>query len=640
MACLGLVTTLAIVLVLTRPARADWPHLRGPNYDGASTETGLADSWPTAGPPILWSRDLGQGHSGFVISADKLYTQWQDATGQYLRCMDPATGRTIWEMRYAGAWQAHSAYPGPYATPTIYRGKVYYTSPTGLVGCADADTGAPSWSLNVRDRFGGKGFEFGYAATPLVEDGRVILPVGGPAAGLVALDTKDGHSLWQAGSDAASYCPAFPFTFQGRRCVIGYMQNALLLVEATTGKVLHRRQLSGGYDEHSAWPLYHEPHLLLTAPFRAPASRWELKSGADGALQCQPGWTSRELSNDIASSVLYGGHVYGFDLKAMQASSHRPSRGTFRCLDWSTGDTRWSTDRVGHAVVLAADSKLFLLNDSGSLILARADPTDYAELGRVQLFEDEVCWTPPTLWQGRLFVRSPSRAICVYVGRPEDRPPTVEGATADPPARRWRLNPVWLVSREREYPNDAPSAEEAWLWFGSSLLLAFGGGLLGTGAVRLALWRLFDRSLSGVPLFLGLAFVLGLLGPNAIGALADRFLFTWPVSLYAAFQAAVRGYRRADQCREEAHACWAARLELTGFVLVCYAYFAACRTVGFSIGWAFLIGFPLGFPFAILAARAEERRQPWAMPAWTVLGYTAFFGAGQGMLVWKAAQVE
>src|SRR5581483_2323889 len=107
--------------------------------------------------------------------------------------------------------------------------------------------------------------------------------------------------------------------------------------------------------------------------------------------------------------------VFGFDLRQLQTSKHRKSRGEFRCLAWDTGKVCWSTDRIGHASVLAADGKLFLLNDSGELILARADPAEYRELARTQLFADETCWTPPTLDDGRLFVRSPSRGVCVYV---------------------------------------------------------------------------------------------------------------------------------------------------------------------------------------------------------------------------------
>src|SRR5262249_7328518 len=160
---------------------------------------------------------------------------------------------------------------------------------------------------------------------------------------------------------------------------------------------------------------------------------------------------------DIVSSVLYDGHVYGFDLRQQQASKHRPSRGTFRCLEWATGKTRWSTDQVGQAAVLAADGKLLLLGDTGTLILARADPAGYQALARTSLFEDELCWTPPTLWRGRLFARSPSQAVCLYVGRPEDQPAAAAAPAPAPAARARRLDTTWLLSRERDYPNDAPS---------------------------------------------------------------------------------------------------------------------------------------------------------------------------------------
>ena len=43
-----------------------WPFIRGPSYDGSSAEVELADSWPEAGPPVLWTLPLGQGYSAFV----------------------------------------------------------------------------------------------------------------------------------------------------------------------------------------------------------------------------------------------------------------------------------------------------------------------------------------------------------------------------------------------------------------------------------------------------------------------------------------------------------------------------------------------------------------------------------------------
>jgi hypothetical protein len=611
----------------TQTVLADWPHVRGPNYDGVSLETGLADAWPVDGPRRLGSYDLGQGHSGIVVGDGRLFTQRQSATGQFLVCLDPATGQLLWETRYARPWQFQGAYPGPYATPTYSGGKVYFASPTGLVGCADAASGSIDWSLDVQERFGGRGYGFGFAATPLVDEGRVILPVGGETASLVALNAADGRVVWTAGGDPASYCPAYPITFGGRRCVVGYMENALVIAASADGSILHRRRLSAGYDEHSAWPIYREPHLLLTAPFRAAAVRWRLDK-ADGAIAATETWTSKFLSNDVASSVLYGDSVYGFDLKQLQVSPHRPSRGTFRCLDWATGRLCWSTDSVGHATVLAADGLLFLLGDTGELILARANPEKYEELGRIALFEDEICWTPPALWRGRLFVRSPSRLLCFDVARE----PIVAAKTVEPlpAATGRRFDPSWLLTREREFPNDAPSAREARLWFGASLVLLGVAALTAIVVSAIVHW-LFSRS-AALPVFLAASIVLGFLGPNVLSAWADRCLFTWPLCLFAGLHAVTRSVGSPDTRA----ASWSSRMGLLAFLVLCAAYFLACRLVGMSVGWYYLFGLPFGLPFSAWADHQERRGRPRAAGL-TLVAFTAFFWAGQALFWWKSA---
>jgi hypothetical protein len=102
----------------------------------------------------------------------------------------------------------------------------------------DAQTGVMLWSLNVREKFEGKGYGFGFD--------RVFFPAGGPTASLVALDANDGRTIWTAGTDPASYCPAFLILFNGRLVIVGYLENALMLVDGTTGKLLHRQSLSVG----------------------------------------------------------------------------------------------------------------------------------------------------------------------------------------------------------------------------------------------------------------------------------------------------------------------------------------------------------------------------------------------------------
>jgi hypothetical protein len=328
--------------------------------------------------------------------------------------------------------------------------------------------------------------------------------------------------------------------------------------------------------------------------------------------------------------------VYGFDLRDLQSRAHRASRGAFKCIDWETGKFCWASEEVGHASLVIADGKLLMLSDTGTLILARADPAEYRELGRVQLFDDEICWTPPTLWRGKLYVRSPARAVCVFVG--QDAAQVVHPAPAPP--RRWRIQADVLMSREREFPNDAPTWPEMTLWFAASVALLLMAALVSWGV---ASWTRLPATLT----FVCGAFVLGALGPNAFSALVDELLFTWPVCLYLALHAAVFMYAWAAQGRTrdavanasgaEGHrfSAWLARLMVVALLLVCYAYYQACKIVGTFIAWSFLVGFPFAFPFTFLAARAFSR---WAAALWTLLAFAAFFWSAQALLLWKASE--
>ena len=47
-----------------------------------SDETGLADAWPPEGPPVLWTREIGRGYSGFTAVGDRVFTQTQTPTPQ------------------------------------------------------------------------------------------------------------------------------------------------------------------------------------------------------------------------------------------------------------------------------------------------------------------------------------------------------------------------------------------------------------------------------------------------------------------------------------------------------------------------------------------------------------------------------
>src|SRR5687768_12532759 len=55
-------------------ASNSWTQWGGPTRNFIVNTTGLADKWPEAGPPVIWSRPLGTGHSAILVDDGRLYT--------------------------------------------------------------------------------------------------------------------------------------------------------------------------------------------------------------------------------------------------------------------------------------------------------------------------------------------------------------------------------------------------------------------------------------------------------------------------------------------------------------------------------------------------------------------------------------
>jgi len=72
------------------------------------------------------------------------------------------------------------------------------------------------WSVDTRQKFDTpKGF-FGAACSPLVDDGRVLMNIGGPnGAGIGAFDAATGKVLWTATNDEAGYSAPVVATIGG-----------------------------------------------------------------------------------------------------------------------------------------------------------------------------------------------------------------------------------------------------------------------------------------------------------------------------------------------------------------------------------------------------------------------------------------
>ena len=172
----------------------DWPSFLGPNRDSKSPETGLLETWPAEGPPIVWQRELGEGY-GIGSTSEGRYFQF-DRIGNEARlvALDAATGELLWEFTYPSLYSDLFGYDGgPRASPVIDGDRVYIYGVEGMLHCLDVTDGNVHWKLNVNRKFGVVQNFFGVGSTPLVEGDLLLVMVGGspPESQAVALGALD-----------------------------------------------------------------------------------------------------------------------------------------------------------------------------------------------------------------------------------------------------------------------------------------------------------------------------------------------------------------------------------------------------------------------------------------------------------------
>ncbi len=593
----ALSATALLVFSCASSAGEDWPHSRGPRFDGVFADASIAFPWPTNGLPLLWERPIGQGFSGLTVKEDRIFTQAQSLGGQELISLSLETGAVLWRSRYAHPWEVDGLYPGPFAAPTVDGGRVFIGDCYGTIQCFEAGKGARLWTFDAVRELNPAGVDFGYAATPLVLDGRVFAPspAGDSKTTAFSLDAATGRLLWSSGTNFPSYASFLPIQVQGQRQIVLFLRNGISGFDPKTGAELWHDEWTHGYDEHATWPIYREPFLLCSSPFKRGSRLYRLSIEA-GRPRAELVWQEKILSNDVFSSVLKDGCVYGFDLLSSQAEFHGRTRGSLKCLDFLTGQVRWTNQEMAHCSVSIVGQHLLLLDDTGRLALVEPNPEGYRELASMSLPARGKYWTTPVVVGKKLLVRSRETIACYSLGGGATGVATVAPASS--------ISLMDWVRRYRSPVFTAPTLRALTEWYGGGLAIIAIAMILGRGSLT-----------AGVVA----AFVLGLAGTFALTMLCGRFVFTAPVSLCAAFCLLLLfGLKTTGRP-------WHGWVCLLAFIGLCLGYYSFCSRYLFLAGWGFLTGFPFAIWPGILLVKHCRERAGWLGVALGWATYSAFY---------------
>lgn len=389
---------LTLATTLASDAGHDWPQYRGAERDGLSLETGLLTTWPASGPPELWRAPLGEGYSGIAAVGDRLYTMYARDGEARLVCLAAGDGGEIWSVVLGkGFKEGHGN--GPRSTPTVDGDLVFALSARGRLVAVKAQDGKMVWEHDLEEAFDAKLPHFGSSASPLVEDGLVILEVGGSdSRNLMAFKRDTGEVAWGTGDQKTGYSSPLAVTINGTRQVLFFTGTALVSVAPDSGKALWSLPWKTSYNINAAMPIFMAPdRIFISSGYDTGAALLQV-SGKGDAWKVEEVWRSRVMKNHFNSSVLLDGFLYGFD------------DGTLKCIDGATGEEKWKQRGFAKGSLLVADGHLFIFSEKGELAVAEATPEGYRETGRTRPMDGKT-WTMPTLSHGRLYVRDEEELV-------------------------------------------------------------------------------------------------------------------------------------------------------------------------------------------------------------------------------------
>ena len=375
---------------------ADWPCFRGPDQDGISKETGLNAKAIENGAKIVWQAGVGTGFASISIADGRAYTMGNDSAKDTVWCFDADTGKELWKHSYAEELKDNLYEGGPNATPTVAGGHVYTLSKTGRAFCFDAAKGTVVWEKNLAEVTGATKPQWGFASSPFIEGDLVIYNVG--AAG-TALNRKTGALAWKSGTDVSGYSSAVAFTQGKDRLAIMMTAREAVAFDPANGQVAWRHPWKTQYDINAADPVVSGNKFFVSSGYNHGASVFEVKDNQTAVL-----WENKSLRNHFSSSVLWKGHLYGVDESQL------------RCVDFASGEVKWTDKATGKGSLLIADGKLVALSDKGELIIAEAASDAFKPVARAKILSGK-CWTPPALANGRIYARNAKvDLVCVDVG--------------------------------------------------------------------------------------------------------------------------------------------------------------------------------------------------------------------------------
>ena len=374
------ISFIVIISASVQAEQAQWPSLRGPNYDGLVHQ---------GNPPVEWSETKnvrwktaipGAGHASPVLWGDYLYVQtavevpvdglFGDPQFQYkLLAVHRNSGKIAWEKTVREALPVEDSHhrTATFASNTgITDGEHLYAffGSQGLY-CFDFE-GSLKWEkdlgdMKTRNSFG-EGSSLALQGTTLVinwdHEGDSFI---------VALDKRSGKKLWRhERNEPTSWSTPLIVEFDGKYQVIVSASGKTRSYDLTTGDVIW--ECSGLGTNVVPTPLFRDGVVYVTSGHRSPAMQAIQLDKAKGDITGSDAvlWTIDQNTPYVSSPLLYGDRL--FMIKNRNA--------ILSCYDPSTGAIVYGPERLEgmgsiFSSLVGVDDRIYISDLDGSTLVVK-----------------------------------------------------------------------------------------------------------------------------------------------------------------------------------------------------------------------------------------------------------------------------
>jgi outer membrane protein assembly factor BamB len=385
-----------------------WTQWGGPNRNFQTEASGLKDTWPAAGPRVMWKRPLGEGYSSPAVEGGVLYTMYGKPRDEVVVAADAQTGRTLWEHSTRLSFQSDASREmgnGPYATPLLVGDRMFTTGIAGRLQCLEKKTGKLVWTQHLWDDHQGSRLMYGYASSPIAFRDMVIVPVGGRGKALMAFRQADGKVAWSKNDLNNVYSSPVLINLGGLEQLVVLLDGALVAVNPHNGDLQWQVPFKAEYSIAVATPVWGPDNLLFISSEYGGGSKVISLRRSGAQTTATELWSSNRLRLHHGNAMRIGDTIYF-------SSGGKGSQAILSAVDVRTGTIHWQQRSIEKATFVWADQKLITLDQDGNLMIAHPSPKGFTISAKAPLLT-RLSWTPPVLVGTRLYMRDRQSMIAV-----------------------------------------------------------------------------------------------------------------------------------------------------------------------------------------------------------------------------------